>query len=84
MPGPHPERALPAAPLCRHQAEIDKLWRKRGERAKRWDAAFHVLHAELAAAKQRMGEFVEAFQQARQQQQQQEQQRGGAAAVPVQ
>lgn len=70
----------------RHQAEIDKLLAKRGERAKRWDAAFRVLHSELSAAKRRMGEFVEAFQaqQAQQAQPQQGQQQKLAQIVPVQ
>lgn len=69
--------------VCRHQAEIDKLLAKRGERAKRWDAAFRVLHSELSAAKRRMGEFVEAFQ-AQQAQPQQGQQQKLAQIVPVQ
>lgn len=32
-------RLLPVLP-CRHRAELDRLHRKRGQRAKRWDAAY--------------------------------------------
>ena len=84
----HPSCPPRPAPLCRrHQDEINKLWQRRGERAKRWDAAFRVLHAELAAAKARMGEFVASFQQHAQQgaeQQAQQQQQHSSPAVPVQ
>ncbi|GAB4817218.1 hypothetical protein N2152v2_004264 [Parachlorella kessleri] len=66
----------------RHQAEIDKLLRRRGDRAKRWEAAFGVLHAELAATKQRMGEFVATFQQAQQQQAQQQQAQQTKQPIP--
>ena len=55
---------------CRYRADLDALHRKRGSCAKRWDAAYRVLHQELAAAKARMAEFVQQLQQEQMQQQQ--------------
>ncbi|PSC70437.1 dentin sialophospho [Micractinium conductrix] len=49
----------------RHSAELERLHRKRGERAKRWDAAYGVLHQELSASKARMREFVQRLQSQR-------------------
>ncbi|KAI3426306.1 hypothetical protein D9Q98_008679 [Chlorella vulgaris] len=56
-----------------HRLELDRLFRRRGARAKRWDAAYSVLHQELAAAKSRMAEFVQLLQR--------QQQPGGSATA---
>lgn len=60
-----------------HRAELQRLHQRRGERAKRWDAAYRVLHRELSAAKARMSEFVQQLQR------QQQPLPGAAAAVRV-
>lgn len=60
--------AAAAAEACspadreRLRSELERLHRQRGERAKRWDQAFRVLHQELAADKARMAEFVASLQ----------------------
>lgn len=36
----HPERTCPPDFACRHRTELERLHRRRGERAKRWDAAY--------------------------------------------
>lgn len=53
-------RALAATLEQRAAAEADlaALARKRGPRAERWEAAFRVLHAELAAIKASLAAFV--------------------------
>jgi Occludin homology domain len=43
----------------RLQREMQVLWKKRGERSARWDAAFKLLHVELTAIKKEMQEFYE-------------------------
>jgi hypothetical protein len=68
------------APACRYRADLDALHRKRGSCAKRWDAAYRVLHQELAAAKARMAEFVQQLQQEQMQKQQQQAAGAGSAA----
>jgi hypothetical protein len=55
----------------RLRSELERLHRQRGERAKRWDQAFRVLHQELAADKARMAEFVASLQAQHAQQAQQ-------------
>lgn len=61
--------------MRRLRGELERLHQRRGERAKRWDQAYRVLHQELSAAKQRMAEFVQSLQQ---------QQQGGGGAAPPQ
>ncbi|KAL4448359.1 hypothetical protein ABPG75_005578 [Micractinium tetrahymenae] len=65
----------------RHRAELERLHHKHGQRAKRWDAAYRVLHQELSAAKARMAEFVQRLQQ-QQQQPQASGQRPGRSGTP--
>eukprot|EP00887_Chlorella_sp_A99_P007400 scaffold2.g7400.t1 len=54
------EGAGSAEARARYQAQVDALWARRGERAERWDAAFRGLHAQLAALKARMADYVAA------------------------
>jgi GAF domain-containing protein len=51
------EAAASAAERDRLEAEVERLWRRRGQRVERWDAAFQVLDAELRAIRARLGEY---------------------------
>jgi len=43
----------------RSQEEVRRLWTRRGTRAKRWRAAFDVLHEELAGIKESLARYSE-------------------------
>lgn len=53
--------ALP--PNRRIEAKIQERWDRQAQRAKRWDAAFRVLHVELESMKAALGEFVRGMEE---------------------
>ncbi len=40
------------------EAEVERLWARRARRSKRWEAAFHVLHQELAEWKDALSKYA--------------------------
>ncbi|RMZ54118.1 hypothetical protein APUTEX25_002695 [Auxenochlorella protothecoides] len=45
------------------EAKIQERWDRQAQRAKRWDAAFRVLHVELESMKAALGEFVRGMEE---------------------
>ncbi|KAL6783760.1 hypothetical protein ACKKBF_B05690 [Auxenochlorella protothecoides x Auxenochlorella symbiontica] len=54
---------LSAGERARIEAKIQERWDRQAQRAKRWDAAFRVLHVELESMKAALGEFVRGMEE---------------------